>query len=46
MMPSKVRGELMLMSEVITVRPFSPPKRISDIATESSAREGSVTEPM
>ena len=36
----------MLSSEVITVRSFSGPNRISHISTESRARLGSVTDPM
>jgi len=45
---SKVSGELMLMSEVITAfcATNSRPNRISHISTGSRAREGSVTEPM
>ena len=46
MIPSKVMGELMLISDVITVRSLSPPKRMSDISMESTARLGSVTDPM
>ena len=48
-MASKFSGELMLISEVIAVRSPSPPSAAnssSHIATESRAREGSVTEPM
>ena len=46
MMLSKVRGELMFISDVMTVRSFRGPNRISDISMESSAREGSVTDPI
>jgi len=48
MVLSKVSGELMLISEVITVLASTKasPKRIFDMVTESSARTGSVTEPM
>ena len=45
--PSQVRGEAALMSEVNTVRPArSPPKAMRAISTESSARSGAVTDPM
>ncbi len=48
MMPSKVSGELMLMSEVITVFSCtnSLPNSTPAMSTESCARLGSVTEPM
>ena len=48
MTSSNVSGELMLISEVMTVLSETNcfPKRISHISTESLAREGSVTEPM
>jgi len=48
MIESKVSGELMLTSEVITVLSAtkSRPNRISHIFTESTARDFSVTEPM